>query len=1520
MKSFVKVLNMLLLFAGVALTVLAQPTASGTNITNTASATFVDSNGANRSTQSNTVTTIVQTVYYINVEPDSDGTNNIEPGSAGGTVDPGTVSDNDFASNAFASNDLDVASGDDAVLNYSVENLSNKAVEVSLSVAQATSDDYNLSDIKIYIDLNDDGIRDANELYFDGTSNSFPNIASFPNNRLSLPISDGTAGSGTDFYDVYVVGTVPSGQDGNDIALLDLQVSNFTGVSDGTYTPTANANELFENNNLGRVEVNEIVLIGLAKSASTPSNNGNGTWTVDFTFNLKNYGNVALNNVNVTDDLASIFASAASYAVTALSTTGNLTANSVANVNGGSTSLLVPASSSLARAGEPNDTASISMTITITPSTTAGAATTFSFNNSATASGQSPDGTTDTDVSFNGTATDDGDNDPNDDSSATPISLTETPVIGVAKQAGTVVDNNNGTFTVPFTLKVENMGNMNLHDVQVTDILDDEFGSYVATIGAVDSAGKYTVTGLTVSDSTTAPAITANPNFDGDNDTGDAGLLTVAATSVLEVGQSISISFNLTFYPDFANSPFTNQATGSGDLPRNADGVADGDTTDLSDDGADPNDGVGDDGDNDPTDANEDEPSSIVVPSDTTIGVAKRVDPGFGTTGYTDNGDGTFTTRFLINVENLGNVDLHDVQVTESLTAEFGTFVALLADVDTLGEYTVSNLSISSNVSNALSVNAGFNGSADSNLLDVSAGGHIKPGETLSFSFELTFYPNFANSPFSNQVNASGDHPSNNDGNLDSDTTDTSDNGTDPDPDGDNNPDEAGENDETPVSPSFSSSIGIAKQAGTIVDNNNGSFTVPFTFNVENLGNVDLHDVQVTDNLSSKFGSFVATVGAVDSAGEYTVTGLSITTNVANAVSATTIGSGAGQFNGAGANTGLLNVAAGGYLKPTETLTLSFNLTFYPDFANSPFSNQASASGDHPINNDGNLDGDTTDTSDNGTNPDPDGDNNPDEAGENDETPVTIVENAVIGVAKQAGLIFDNTNGTFSLPFTITVENLGNLDLHDVQITEDLSAEFGSYVATTGLVNSKAKYTVSSLSISSNVSNPLTAATIGSGAGNFNGSGANTGLLNVTAGGYMQPGETLVLSFILTFYPDFANSPFSNQVTASGDKPVNDNGSATGDTTDTSDNGTNPDPDGDNNPDEAGENDETPVSPSFSPSIGLAKSASISNFDADSNPATEGPFEVTFSFNLANLGNIDLENIKMTDVLAGALPKFGTLEPTSSVANLGTGEYQIVSISATGVNENTSFDGDSAGNTDVLVISAGSGTSSLVVGATATVTLVIRVHDTGSYSNTATVTADGVNGTAVSDISDSGTDPKGTGGDGDNNPGEANEDDATPVVISSSNLALQKYQIICDDADCIGENVATNSVQTNLNIQTVDVSDGSLNDNFIAYTITAENTGAGAVTAWVFDKVPSPTILVASAQNTSGLLCSSSTQTSVPDPVTAAAALTSFKASFSACSGFGSFSGVTWVAMDYSSATTISGGSTETMRFVVQVP
>jgi hypothetical protein len=179
---------------------------------------------------------------------------------------------------------------------------------------------------------------------------------------------------------------------------------------------------------------------------------------------------------------------------------------------------------------------------------------------------------------------------------------------------------------------------------------------------------------------------------------------------------------------------------------------------------------------------------------DALIGIAKSASPPAG------NGNGTFTTTITMTVENLGQVDLGDVQVSDDLSV-FGTSVSLV-DVDMPGEYNVSNLTFTSNSADPLSVNTAFDGTpANSSLLDVSAGGTLAIGEVVTLSFDLTFYP--AVDSYINEAVATGDVPFNDDptGSPDDDpedTSDTSTNGANPDPNDDGEPIE---DEPTPIDP-----------------------------------------------------------------------------------------------------------------------------------------------------------------------------------------------------------------------------------------------------------------------------------------------------------------------------------------------------------------------------------------------------------------------------------------------------------------------------------------------------------------------------------------------------------------------------------------------------------------------------------------------------------------------------------------------------------------------------------------------
>src|SRR6185295_7705806 len=126
------------------------------------------------------------------------------------------------------------------------------------------------------------------------------------------------------------------------------------------------------------------------------------------------------------------------------------------------------------------------------------------------------------------------------------------------------------------------------------------------------------------------------------------------------------------------------------------------------------------------------------------------------------------------------------------------------------------------------------------------------------------------------------------------------------------------------------------------------------------------------------------------------------------------------SFNGV-SNTNLLTGAntlvAGAGGKITLTVTVAAGSTL-------SYTNQAVASATDIS---GTIN--TTDLSDNGTDPDPNHDGDPTGAGENDPTPVTFTENEAIALTKSLASIVKNPDGTFTLVYAIAVENPGAVNL-----------------------------------------------------------------------------------------------------------------------------------------------------------------------------------------------------------------------------------------------------------------------------------------------------------------------------------------------------------------------------------------------------------------------------------------------------------------------------------------------------------
>ncbi len=1429
MKHFYRLLTALLL--SLAVVAIAQNTVGGTTISNTARANFTDNNGNARTTLSNTVETIVQTVYSFEITPDD------------GLV-PTTTTDFAGYTPADGLNETGGAIGDEAVFTYTITNNTNNPssdpLTLDLNVVQDTGDDFNLSGITIYIDDNDgdpsngyaaDGRGPGDVLYTPGTS------------TFELPAQGDSA-------TVFVVGTIPTGVDGNDVALLDLVATNTDAVIAGDVGP----NISFESNNISRVEVNENPVLGIAKNVASTVNNGDGTYTMSYLLTLENLGNVDLSYIQVTENLATTFSGATVTSVSASSAT--FTVN--AGFNGSAvTSVLDNATPNTLAIGA---TGTITVTATIRPGTNLGP-----YNNTATASAFSPDDVatpgfdpltstpSTTDTSDSGTNPDpDGDGNPNEpgENDTTPITFVEDRGLGLAKNASaaTPVAGQPGVFETTLTFTIKNLSDATngteLRNVQISDDLAATFPT-PATF-TVQSISSATLTANTVT------------NFNTTNN-----LLT--GTDTLARNTSATVTMVVRFDPNGETGPFNNQATATGTTPSGTT------LTDLSDDGTNPdqdNDGKGSEqttpydadgnGTIDPgegvvtdsgaggpngnsngngTTTNENDPTPISFTETPVLGTAK------GVVSIADAPTkGQFDVTFEVTVENFGDVDLNNLQVTDDLGATFASPATII--------------SVSGITSAALAENTAFNGVGDQNLL--LATDVLEPAQTATIRFTVRFDPNGATA-LENTATATATTPGG------TNVSDPSTDGTDPDADGDNtdgstdgdnNPNE---NTPTPILIPETPELGVATFAATPVNNGDGTYTIVYTVTVENLGNVDLTNTQIALPFTAGTTPFTAT--QVQSA---TITG-------------TTGGlTPSGTYNGE-TNNNLLSGANGLPVGGSGTITISVVVRPGSDLgsATNPYEHNATGTATSP---NSVTAGNVTDVSQDGNDTDPDtagtGTGSNTEANDDsDPTPVFFTENPVLGLAKAAGSSADAVGfpGEFTTTLTFTLENLGDVNLSNVQAVDDLVTTFAS----------PATFVVTGISATGVTANS-----------SFNGN-SNQNLLAGTD--TLAVGDTATVTVNVRFDPNGATGPFNNSATASATSP----GSSTpGNVTDSSNNGTNPDPDGDGLANEqqtpydangdgtiapgegvvtdtgtpgdgttTDENVPTPITFTERPVIGVAKNAavtSVGNVDPDTGPL--GPFTVQLNFTLENLGNVNVLNLSLTDDLNTVF---------------GAGNYSVTSapslvtppLSST-INLNAGFDGNT--NQDLLAAA-----SNLDIGEVAVIRIEVEVTDPGAFLNTAIASGEGPGGTPTSDDSDNGTNPD---TDGDGNPDEAGENDPTPINLDA--LRLTKAARSCVDANCATVTDATGAT----------VEPGQ----YIEYTVDAKNLGDLPLSdVIVFDGIPAPSQYAASTNATAAIECSTNGGTA-----------------WATCPA-GIAPTVTDVRLNIG---TLAAGVTQTLKFVVYVP
>jgi len=259
----------------------------------------------------------------------------------------------------------------------------------------------------------------------------------------------------------------------------------------------------------------ETSLIGLAKREVQVDMMADGCSEVTYEFNVENFGNTQMTDIQVTDDLAAAgFGACGSFTVSSI-TSDDFTVNPA--FDGMGVNDLLTGVDSLG----VGDKGAILLTVEA-----CGCPDGTVIMNEADITATGPDGTVVMDDSVDGSDPDaDGDGDPTNDTSVTETTLSESGDMGVAKREVGVWLQEDGCALLTYEVNVENLGNVDLSNLQVEDDLA------AAGLGACASADIKEIT---------SDDFLVNPAYDG---MGNINLLT--GTDVLEVGDKGAILFTI---------------------------------------------------------------------------------------------------------------------------------------------------------------------------------------------------------------------------------------------------------------------------------------------------------------------------------------------------------------------------------------------------------------------------------------------------------------------------------------------------------------------------------------------------------------------------------------------------------------------------------------------------------------------------------------------------------------------------------------------------------------------------------------------------------------------------------------------------------------------------------------------------------------------------------------------------------------------------------------------------------------
>ncbi|WP_369049549.1 hypothetical protein, partial [Tenacibaculum sp. UWU-22] len=815
------------------------------------------------------------------------------------------------------------------------------------------------------------------------------------------------------------------------------------------------------------------------KSYGAPSLNSDGTWNVAITIKAKNVGDVDIENLQLTDVLtdASNFGTAydpSTGLISAPTVTvvedGNATIALAPNVNssfdGDSNGDLLDGSSGILGV---NDVVVVSFTVQVDPYA-AGAPTDTNgdplLQNLATASGEDPSGATVSDDTGGASG-----------GPGSPIMLTPLPMnpkLEADKSFGAAIQDA-GVFYVPVHIIIRNVGDVNLDNLQLEDKLSD-----VSNLGAYFKGIAEAPTVSIVSNASGEAVLpTVNASFDGDA----AATLFDGTSGILGVGDAIEVTFVAEVDPA-ASSPIANTATASGEDPS---GSA------VTDDSGGESGGPG-------------EPALADI--NVTLGIQGT--KTFGTPVL--NADGTVDVPVYITAVNTGVQDLTNLQITDDLSSSDNFGAAFVSVIDaptvTIVDYDPSTYGITNVISEAPTVNGSFDGSSANATLFDGISGTLGSGDQVEVAFTVKLDPNASGvTDLQNTATVSGDGPG---GTTMSDDTGSS---------GAHDAVNPGPGKPTPLTtPAMLPKLQSSKSFGTPVLNEDGTFDVEVTITGKNIGNVDIDNLQLNDELTAANNlgtAYDPSTGIVVAPAITIIDDGNSTTAEAPLANA--------SFDG-GSNSELLD-GSSGVLGVNDEIAVVFTIRIDPNASGAPeeLNNTATLSGQDPG---GNEVSDLTG-----------GDN----GGPGEPVVVTPpLTNPKLESTKSFGTPILNADGTFDVAVTITTKNVGNVDMHNVQVSDILNAStnLGSaFTPSTSSDTSGGILSTPEVSVVSDVND--TALVLPSLDASFDG-GSSSDLFDTTIDNVLGVGDEISVVFMVRVDPNAAAAPaedLENTATVQGADP-----------------------------------------------------------------------------------------------------------------------------------------------------------------------------------------------------------------------------------------------------------------------------------------------------------------------------------------------------------------------------------------------